>query len=126
LDGPAAAAALAGDAEAAERLAREGFETAAKPRGRIVFVIAPAHSDQLSLAAARALARAEILVAAEGVAAPILGLVRREAEHRPEATPPDWLRWAEAGALIVRLGPFNGRELDAVGGQAEVLHPAPI
>ncbi len=79
LSGPAAEAALAGDAKRAETLLREAMAADAPQDGRIRLLDGGGPADLLTLRAARALSEADLLIVEEGVALEILVLARRDA-----------------------------------------------
>jgi precorrin-2 dehydrogenase/sirohydrochlorin ferrochelatase len=79
LSGPAAAAALAGDAVSAERLLREAIAQDVPAIGRVRLVDGGGPADLLTLRAARALAEADLLIVDPDAAPDVLILARRDA-----------------------------------------------
>ncbi len=108
LAGPWAEAALAGEAEAAERLARDAMEAGELGGGAAGSVwVMPASSepDMLSVRDARTLGRADRLVIAGHVDPGLLDLARRDAPREPwtgDAGP--LLEWRAAGETVVVVG----------------------
>lgn len=106
--GPWAEAALAGEAEAAERLAREALEAGelgADAAGAVWVMPASSEPDLLSVRDARTLGRADRLVIAGHVDAGVLDLARRDAPREPwtgDAAP--LLDWRAAGETVVVVG----------------------
>jgi siroheme synthase len=60
-----------------------------------------ARAELLSLAAVRALAAADRIVAAEGCAPEVLAFARRDAERRQTATAADLAAWAGEGLTVL-------------------------
>jgi precorrin-2 dehydrogenase/sirohydrochlorin ferrochelatase len=79
LSGPAADAALAGDAAKAEALLREAMAADAPQAGLVRLLDGGGPADLLTLRAARALSEADLLIVDEGVAPEVLVLARRDA-----------------------------------------------
>ena len=113
LNGPAAAAAQAGEMEAAVALLRAALADGVAAAGRVAFLPAGGPVDLLSLRAVRALAAADALAPDPGVPADLLDLARRDAERiAPEAA----ARAALDGLSVVRatLGPPAPAEVQAL------------
>lgn len=128
LDGPAARAALAGDAAAAATLVRDGLKARRLRKGRVVYIEAAGPADLLTLRAARALAAADILAPDLGVEPLILDLARRDAERLSpeEATPARLAALVSEGFTLVRLilQPASAAEAEAlIGVDAETHSP---
>jgi precorrin-2 dehydrogenase/sirohydrochlorin ferrochelatase len=81
LDGPAAAAALAGDGDKAEALLREAIASGLTNAGTVRLIDGAGPVDLLTLRAARALAEADVLVIDEGADASVVALARRDARR---------------------------------------------
>ena len=103
-----AEAALTGEADAAEALAREALEAGelgAAGQGAVWVLPASSQPDMLSLRDARTLGRADRLVIVGDVDPGVLDLARRDAPREPwtgDAAP--LLGWREAGETIVVVG----------------------
>ena len=128
ISGPAAEAALAGDAAGAERLLRAAIETAPREAtGRIRIVPGQGPADLLTLRATRALAEADVLIADADVSADVLELARRDAQRlSPQAAPLDrMIELARAGQVVrvitAPLSPAVLQGLAAAGAAVEVL-----
>ncbi|HTK33680.1 MAG TPA: bifunctional precorrin-2 dehydrogenase/sirohydrochlorin ferrochelatase [Caulobacteraceae bacterium] len=100
LKGPAGKAAEDGDLETARTLAIAALDD---PRieGRVLLLEAPPRAELLSLAAVRALAAADRIVAAEDCAPEVLAFARRDAERRQTATAADLAAWAGEGLTVL-------------------------
>jgi precorrin-2 dehydrogenase/sirohydrochlorin ferrochelatase len=123
LTGPAAAAAMAGDAERARELLRQALAEDRPLAGAVQFVDARGPADLLTLRAARALAAADVLVLDKDAHPEVVALARRDAERRGAQ---DMARLASEGLRVVRLitGTAWRQELaalDAAGVLTEVL-----
>jgi precorrin-2 dehydrogenase/sirohydrochlorin ferrochelatase len=81
LSGPAAEAAAAGDMALAKTRLREALAQDGPPKGLVSFVIGTGPAERLTLAAARALAAADVLVLDDGLDPEVLSLARRDAER---------------------------------------------
>ncbi|MGZ3272226.1 MAG: precorrin-2 dehydrogenase/sirohydrochlorin ferrochelatase family protein [Caulobacteraceae bacterium] len=81
LDGPAAEAALAGDAVRAEALLREAIAAGLAGAGRVRLIDGAGPADLLTLRAARALAEADVLVIGPDADPAIVTLARRDARR---------------------------------------------
>ncbi len=128
LAGPAAAAAMAGDMEAARRLFREALARGNEPAGRIVQVSGRGPADLVTLRAHRALAAADVLVIGDGVDPAIVDLARREAERRPGDTPLETLAdLAREGLQVVRVAvtPWSGAEVEALTAAGATVETVP-
>jgi precorrin-2 dehydrogenase / sirohydrochlorin ferrochelatase len=132
LSGPAAEAADAGDLARAEQLIRAELTRGVAALGAIWLIAAPASRDDLSLRAARALAEADTLVLADGVAPEVAVLARRDAPRRTLANAgADWLTSEAAeGRQTAVLAPADAltsltRGLDRLRGAYRCLYPAP-
>jgi precorrin-2 dehydrogenase/sirohydrochlorin ferrochelatase len=79
LSGPAAEAALAGDADRAEALLRQAMAQDIPAPGRLRLVDGAGPADLLTLRAARALSEADLLILDPDVAPEVLVLARRDA-----------------------------------------------
>lgn len=105
LSGAGARAALAGDRDGALALVRREMDAApVRPaHGRLAWFAAPAESDRLTLAAVRALAAADRIVADDGVAEAVLAFARREAWRGSAAAPAELAAWVADGLNVVRI-----------------------
>ncbi len=114
LEGPAAARALAGDAEGADRAFAAALATAdTAPRGMVWFVGAgPGAADLLTLRALRLLGEADVIMHDKVLPQEVLDMARRDAERVPidrqrsaegEDSRTVLLRLARAGRRVVRL-----------------------
>jgi precorrin-2 dehydrogenase/sirohydrochlorin ferrochelatase len=126
LNGPAAAAAMAGDMARAAELLRQALASDRPVAGAVQFVDGRGPADLLTLRAARALAAADVLVADEGAHPEVLALARRDAERRPPQGAEALAALAADGRCVVRLVVATGwrqelAALDAAGVLAEVL-----
>lgn len=128
LSGPAAEAAMAGDAARAEALLREALTLHAPPLGKVRFVDGRGPADQLSLAAARALVEADALAADADADPAVVALARRDARRLEpaEAAPSALADLALRGQQVVRVtGQADaGEEMAALteaGVQAEAI-----
>lgn len=81
LDGPAADAALAGDAAGAEVLLRKAIAAGLTAAGQVRLIDGRGPADLLTLRAARALAEADVLVVDPGADSGIVSLARRDARR---------------------------------------------
>ncbi len=102
LGGPAADAALAGDAGQAEALLREAIAAGLNSAGAVRLIDGAGPADLLTLRAARALAEADVLVVDPDADPGIVTLARRDA-HRLGA--------AEADASTLRDAVDGGRQV---------------
>ena len=122
LTGPAAAAAQAGDMEAAADLLRQALAEGVASLGRVAFIDGTGPVDLLSLRAVRALAAADQIAADPGVDAAVLDLARRDAERiAPQAA----AAAAQAGLAVVRIvaGAPTPAELAALAAVAVEILP---
>jgi len=105
LSGDAAAAAMAGDMEAAARLFREALAKGPQAQGGVQFVAGRGPADLLTLRASRALACADILAPDPDADPAILAMARRDAERlAPEEASAERLSaLAGQGLRVVRL-----------------------
>ncbi|WP_374573968.1 NAD(P)-dependent oxidoreductase [Phenylobacterium sp.] len=131
LSGPAAEAAMAGDAEGAADLLRQALAKAEAGGGRVQFVAGRGPVDLLTLKAVRALAAADVLAPDADADPQILALARRDAERlAPEQAGPEALAaLARAGRAVVRVvvhpaDPEALRVLAQAGVEVEVLPTA--
>jgi precorrin-2 dehydrogenase/sirohydrochlorin ferrochelatase len=132
LSGLVAEAADAGDLTKAEQLIGAELARGVAALGAIWLIAAPVSRDDLSLRAARALAEADTLVLAEGVAPDVAVLARRDAPRRALGdADAAWLaseategRQSAVLAPAVVLAPL-ARELDRLGAAYRRLEPAP-
>lgn len=113
LAGPAVAATEAGDDGKAEQLVRAELARGVAALGAIWLIAAPASRDDLSLRAARALAEADTLVLADGVATDLAVLARRDAPRR---------MLVDAGAGFLAQEAAEGRQTAVLAG-ADALAP---
>jgi precorrin-2 dehydrogenase/sirohydrochlorin ferrochelatase len=113
LAGPAAEAADADDLAKAEQLIRAELARGLTALGAIWLIAAPANRDDLSLRAARALAEADTLALADGVAPGVAVLARRDAPRRA---------LADANAVFLAKEAAEGRRI-AVLAAADALAP---
>ncbi len=106
LDGDAPTLAVAGDMQAALALARRSLALPGAG-GRLSLLIPPASADLLSLRALQVLSRADWLVVADGVAAALVGLARRDApiSRLDAVTAASVIEEVAVGASIVCVGP---------------------
>jgi len=128
LSGPAAQAAAAGDMETAKARLREALARGAPPEGLIEFLPAAGPAERLTLAAARALAAADVLVLDEAVDPAVVALARREADRWAalEVAPERLAELARQGLRVLRLvggvpDPSEIRALAELGAEAQVL-----
>lgn len=106
-EGPAGAAAIQGDMEEARRLAAAELERPSG-EGRVLFLDPPLRTDLLSLAAVRALAAADRVVAGNEAPEAVLAFVRRDAERFAQAAPAELAEWAREGLTTVWVGADAG------------------
>ena len=132
LSGPAAEAADAGDLVKAEQLVRSELARGVAALGRVWLIAAPASRDDLSLRAARALAEADTLVLADGVAPEVAVLARRDAPRRAlaDADAAFLAKEAAEGRQTAVLAGGNAlaslaQALDRLGATWRRLDPAP-
>ncbi|HSV03939.1 MAG TPA: NAD(P)-dependent oxidoreductase [Phenylobacterium sp.] len=132
LSSPAAEAAAGGDMETARARLREALASGAPPPGRIEFLRGVGPAERLTLAAARALAAADVLVLDDGLDADVVALARREAERcaASEAAPERLAELARQGLRVIRLAaadpdPAEIRALSELGAEVRVLPVAP-
>ncbi|HUO21298.1 MAG TPA: bifunctional precorrin-2 dehydrogenase/sirohydrochlorin ferrochelatase [Caulobacteraceae bacterium] len=81
LSSPAADAAMAGEMEEAEDLLRASLTTDAPPIGQVRYIDGRGPAEALSLAAARALAEADVLAADDDADPEVVRLARRDARR---------------------------------------------
>lgn len=130
LAGPAPRAAEAGDMAGAARAIERALEDNGVSPGRIVFILAPAEPDQLSLRAVRALNIADaVVIAGEDTHGLVAGHARRDVERLGRANADDLAERAAAGLTIAVLAVSASeallRELAARGVGVDVHAPAP-
>jgi precorrin-2 dehydrogenase/sirohydrochlorin ferrochelatase len=99
--GPAAAAALAGEAAQAEVLLRQAIAYARMPPGSLRILDGGGPADLLTLRAARALAEADLLVVDAGADPAVLVLARRDAPRVESLAPGEAAARIEAGLQVV-------------------------
>jgi precorrin-2 dehydrogenase/sirohydrochlorin ferrochelatase len=128
LSGPAAHAAMAGQTTRAEALLREALTAHAPPAGAVRFVDGRGPAEQLSLAVARVLADADVVVADPDTDHAVVVLARRDARRLDPAvaTPAVLADLVEQGLQVVRVTGVRdpGAEMAALteaGVQAERL-----
>jgi precorrin-2 dehydrogenase/sirohydrochlorin ferrochelatase len=126
LIGPAAEAAMAGDAAEAMRRLRTALSESRPDGGLVQFIDARGPADLLTLRAARALAAADVLVCDPDANNEILGLARRDAERLSGKTAEDLATLAAQGLRVARLIVDPGwrheiAPLEAAGVETEVL-----
>ncbi len=131
LTGPAAEAAMAGDADQAHRLLDQALAEAAasgRPLGKVSFLAAGGPAYLLSLRAVSALAQAEVLVIAEGCARAVVDLARRDARRLPDAGGDALRVLAEEGLSVVRLAPepVTAAELGALASAGVAIEVLPV
>jgi precorrin-2 dehydrogenase/sirohydrochlorin ferrochelatase len=118
LSGPAAEAAQAGDMALAKDRLREALAAGAKLEGRATFVDGQGPAERLTLAAARALAAADILILDDQLNPEVVSLARRDAERRGagKVTPEHVAELTDRGMQVVRVsaGPASADELRAL------------
>ena len=118
LSGPAAEAALGGDTDGAEAMLRASLTLHPPPLGRVRYVDGGGAADRLTLAAARALAEADVVCADLDADRAVIALARRDARRLSiEVAPPNVLAdLADQGLQVVRVtGQTDpGREMAAV------------
>ena len=110
LSGPAAHAAMAGEAIRAEALLRESLTAHAPPVGVVRFVDGRGPVEQLSLSVARALAEADVLIADEDAEQAVVTLARRDARRLAPAE-------ASAAALAELTG--QGQQVVRITGAGD-------
>jgi len=132
LTGPAAQAAVDGDAERAETLLREALEAGADAEpGRLFILSGRGAADLVTLRGARALAEAETIIADADANPSILAMARRDAERiAPDAISPEDLAKIAAERQVVRVitAPLSAATLLALksaGVAIDVLAVAP-
>ena len=105
LSGPAAHAAMAGQTGRAEALLREALTAHAPPAGVVRFIDGRGPADQLSLAVARVLAEADVVVADTDADKAVVVLARRDARRiePANAAPGVLAELAEQGLQVVRI-----------------------
>lgn len=101
MEGPAGAAALAGDMAAALRLAEAGLSQPGTARGEVVRIAAPLDPELLTVRDLRRLARADRVIASDDVHPDILVHARRDAVRLPSADEASLAAWAGAGETVV-------------------------
>lgn len=130
VSGPAAEAATAGDMTLAKARLREALARGAPPQGLITFVRGSGPAERLTLAAARALAAADVLVVDEGAAPGILALARRDAEREAagRVTAEHVVELANRGSQVVRLtgGEPSAEELRGLAELGAEVRIAPV
>ena len=133
LSGPAAQAAAAGDMDGAKAKLREALATGVPQAGQIDYVCASGPAERLTLAAARALAAADVLILEDGLDPEVAGLARRDAERLPAAglAPEPLAELARRGLRVVRLtlgepDPAELRALAELGAEVQVLPVAAL
>ena len=131
LDGPAAAAARAGDMDAAAALFAEQIAGGGSAVGAIRLIVQGASADLLTLRAARALAVADILVSPEGADPEVLALARRDASRMALATLSDeaLIQLSREGRQVTVVAPDPevsrlAIDLRDLGASVEILKPA--
>ena len=127
LSGPASEAAASGDMALARARLREALARGGPPQGLITYVRGSGPVENLTLAAARALAAADVLVVDAEADAEVLALARRDAEREgaDRFTPDHLLELAERGLQVVRLtggepAPDELRALAELGAEVRV------
>jgi len=125
LTGPAAEAAMAGQAEVARQLLRAALAEAPAAGGAVLYLDGNVPAELLTLKASRALAAADVLAPDPGAAPDILALARRDA-RRAAPDPVALVELAAAGLRVVRVlcGPVPEAErqaLAAAGVATDVL-----
>lgn len=103
LDGPAAAAALAGDMDESRRLASAALTAPPPRRGSVYRLCVPASPDLLTLRDLHALGRAERIVTEEEVDPALLAYARRDA-LRTNGGGTDAKAFSAAGEVVVWVG----------------------
>lgn len=101
MDGEAGAAALAGRMKQARALASASLAQPAVARGRVFRITAPADPEDLTVRDLRLLARADRVLAAEGVSPALLAHARRDAARTPAVDEAALDAWAGAGETVV-------------------------
>ena len=102
LNGPAAAAAQRGALEEARDLALAEINRVSG--GRVWVLAAPDRAEQLSLAAVRAFAAADRIVADGAIAPEVLAFARRDARREQIADPHAVAAWAGDGEAVLVVG----------------------
>ena len=132
LQGPAAAAAMAGDMARAGQLLTEALAAGTAAAGVIQFIAGRGPADLLSLRASRALAAADVLAADIGVDPEVMAMARRDARRltAAEASPAALLAMARDGQRVARViaSADPSKELAALraaGAAVELLLAAP-
>jgi precorrin-2 dehydrogenase/sirohydrochlorin ferrochelatase len=104
LSSPAAEAALAGQMDKAEALLRASLTAHPPQIGQVRYVDGRGPADQISLAAARALAEADVLAADPDADAGVVALARRDARRlKPGAWPSVLAELAGQGLQVARV-----------------------
>ncbi len=118
LSGPVAARLFAGDEAGARDAFVQTLRTAAPTPGFVYLVDpGPGAPDLLTLRAHRVMGEADVLIHAPEIDPALLDMARRDAEREPATTPARLVELAQAGRLVVRLGPTvaEGDALAAAG-----------
>lgn len=128
LAGPAAAAAMAGDMDTAQRLLRETLAAygGGRPRGRVSILDHVGPIDLISLRAARRLAQADVLALGDGGLGEIAALARRDA-RRLTLAGADLVDLAGQGLQVVVAAALDAASvaaLRAAGVEVETLASA--
>jgi precorrin-2 dehydrogenase/sirohydrochlorin ferrochelatase len=130
LYGPAAEAAAADDMTLARSLLRTALAAGAAPRGLVTFVSGGGPAERLTLAAARALAAADLLIADEGADPEVLALARRDAERAApdQLTPEGMAEFTGRGLHLARVtaGEPDAAELRALAELGIEIRVAPV
>jgi precorrin-2 dehydrogenase/sirohydrochlorin ferrochelatase len=130
LSGRAAEAAQAGDMALAKERLRAALSEGAKLEGRVTFVSGQGPAERLTLAAARALAAADVLILDDQLDAEVVALARRDAERRGAGslTAEHVAELADRGMQVVRVcaGAPSAEELRALAELGIDVQVAPV
>lgn len=129
LDGPAADAALAGDMDKAEALARQELAEDAPSAGVVRFLVAPPRAELLTLRALRMLSQADRIAAEPGLPRDVVAFARRDAAFGGPEQPETLAAWAREGLAVVVIGSSRDPELigkmQILGIETELLDAPP-
>jgi len=125
LGGPAAEAALAGDLEKAEVLARQELAADEPLAGIVRFLVAPPRAELLSLRAQRMLSEADRITFEAGLDPEVTTLARRDAVVSGPEDPATLAAWAAEGLAVLVVGssrnPEDVGKVQALGTRTELL-----
>lgn len=125
LDGPAAEAALAGDLDKAEALARQEMAANEPLAGVVRFLVAPPKAEMLTLRALRMLSEADRITFEPGLDPQVTALARRDAVIGDPERPETLAAWAAEGLAVLVVGrtpdPECAGKVQALGARTELL-----